>query len=406
MNITEKTNRGTFFNKIGVADMERIHSAVIGWMLSDECMAFDIAVRSDILNKLFGRGTDGVYTKIESHLEWEDIDILFLTEDRQGNKDCWVVENKIKSSQHSNQLDKYEDNINDDEKVQKKKKSFNGMFADCQKHFAFLTLIGEQAMSTSGKWLNVTYQKLVKLLTDNINELQDNADAVILREYYHTIQQLVDAAEEFTKNPHNYQNVFEDGWKAKEDKREMDCEDETSRFIRKNNLETIFQKMYFTEVLKEILSKCSVPYERWHVGETRGNADFAIHFYNYQDAAASGDFHFDMSFQAGTFKFAISRAYFDKEGKSEEYIKSVRAWEKDFKELQKAFPEYTRLNIGKSRARISISKNLKKDCKEWYLMDRKTFVEMSMKEFETTDKMRQYVIDIHENGSRPQINNT
>ena len=26
-----------FFNAIGVADMEKVHSAVIGWMLSDKC---------------------------------------------------------------------------------------------------------------------------------------------------------------------------------------------------------------------------------------------------------------------------------------------------------------------------------------------------------------------------------
>lgn len=388
MSTTEKTNRGTFFNKIGVADMERIHSAVIGWMLSDECMAFDIAVRSDILNKLFDRKTDGIYTEIKSYLEWEDIDILFVTEDSQGNKDCWVVENKIKSSQHSNQLDKYEDNIND-----KNKKSFNDMFADHQKHFAFLTLIGEQAKSKSGKWLNVTYQKLVELLTYNIKELQDNADAVILREYYHTIQLLVTAAEEFINNPRKYWNVFEDGWKAKENKHATDYEDDISRFIRMNNLETIFQKMYFTKVLNEVLDKCHVPYEKCHVGETRGNADFAIHFSNYPNPEED-DFHFDISFQAGTFKFAISRKYWN--DKSKENIDLVSAWTDDFEKLQKAFPEYSRFNKAKSRARISISKNLKKECEEWFQMDRVTFVEMIMKEFETADQMRKYVIDIHE----------
>lgn len=382
MNEIEKYHKSTFFNKIGMADMERVHSAVIGWMLSDECMAFDIAVRSNILNNLFfGSDTDKVYTKIESHIEWEDIDILFETEDSQGNKDCWVVENKIKTSQHSNQLKKYEGIINED-------------YPNSNKHFAYLTLIGETA-NKNDQWINITYHKLVQLLFESLKDLQNSTDAVILKEYYYTIQQLDNAVQEFIKNPGNYPNVFTDGCKSNKMKQYGTSElSELSRFIGMNNLETIFQKMYFTKVLDEVLDECSVPYEKWHVGETRGNADFAIHFDNYPNPKEKDDFHFDMSFQAGTFKFAISRSYWDK-GTSLEYIDSVRTWQVDFVELQKVFPEYNRFNNVKSRARISISKNLKKECK-WYQMDRKTFVEMIMKEFETAYKMRQYVIDIHE----------
>ncbi len=386
MNEIEKTNKGTFFNKIGMADMERVHSAVIGWMLSDECMAFDIAVRSNILNNLFfGSDTDKVYTKIESHIEWEDIDILFETEDSQGNEDCWIIENKIKTSQHSNQLKKYEDIINKN-------------YSNSNKHFAYLTLIGETA-SKNDQWINITYHKLVQLLSESLKDLQNSTDAVILKEYYYTIQQLDNAAQEFIKNPGNYPNVFTDGCKSNKIKRYGTSElSELSRFIRMNNLETIFQKMYFTQVLDEVLDECSVPYEKWHVGETRGNADFAIHFCNYPNASKSDDFHFDMSFQAGTFKFAISRAYFNEKGKSKKYIKSVLAWEEDFKKLQKAYPEYSRLNTGKSRARISISRNLgKEEGKEWYEgMDKKIFKSIVKQEFERAYEMRQKVIKIYE----------
>lgn len=384
MNKIEKTNKSTFFNKIGMADMERVHSAVIGWMLSDECMAFDIAVRSNILNNLFsGSDTDKVYTKIESHLEWEDIDILFETDDSQGNKDCWIIENKIKTSQHSDQLTKYEDIINKN-------------YQDSNKHFAYLTLIDEKASSESGLWRNVTYGRLVQLLSESIKDLQNSTDAVILKEYYYTIQQLDNAAQEFIKNPGNYPNVFTDGCKS--NKKKQYGTSELSRFIGMNNLETIFQKMYFKKVLDEVLDECSVPYEKWRVGETRGNADFAIHFDNYPNPKEKDDFHFSVSFQAGTFKFAISRAYFNEKGKLDEYIESVHAWEDDFEKLQKAFPKYNRLNTGKSRARISISWHIgKEEDKEWYeWMDKKTFKSIVKQEFETAYKMRQYVIDIHE----------
>lgn len=368
--------KGTFFDKIGIADMERVHSAVIGWMLSDECMAFDIEVRAKLLNVLYGYNADKRFTKIESLVEWKDIDILFLTEDNQGNKDCWIVENKIKTSQHSEQLKKYKKIIDKD-------------YPDCQKHFAYLTLIGETALNGSGDWINVTYHQLVQLLSENIHEFQDNADSVILREYYLTIQQLDNATMRFITSPQNYSSVFTDGWKSKEMKYAIDYKDETSRFIGMNNLETIFQKMYFTQVLKTILNGYADKYKYWHVGETRGNADFAIHFDNYLD-----DYHFDISFQAGTFKFAISRFYWT--DTSNKNIESVLAWKEYFIALQKAFPEYKRLNLAKTRARISISKNIKKQGEKWYLMDRESFTKIVEHEFEIAEKMCQHVIYLHE----------
>lgn len=124
------------------------------------------------------------------------------------------------------------------------------------------------------------------------------------------------------------------------------------------------------------------------MGETRGNADFAVHL---EDA---NGFQFDMSFQAGTFKFAISRSYWTDTSKAN--IASVLAWQDDFMKLQEAFPEYKRLNRAKSRARLSICKNLKEENKEWYLMDRATFAQIVRHEFEMAAIMRQRVIDIHE----------
>lgn len=100
-----------FFNAIGVADMEKVHSAVIGWMLSDKCNAFDIKEKSTLLCNLFQENVC-VFKTIIVQVEVYNIDILIETEDNLGNKECWVIENKIKSNQHSNQLDKYVDVIN------------------------------------------------------------------------------------------------------------------------------------------------------------------------------------------------------------------------------------------------------------------------------------------------------
>ena len=44
---------GSFFDKIGVADMEKVHSAVIGWMFSDDCCALNKQQKSELLCSLF-----------------------------------------------------------------------------------------------------------------------------------------------------------------------------------------------------------------------------------------------------------------------------------------------------------------------------------------------------------------
>lgn len=368
-------SKGTFFNRIGIADMERVHSAIIGWMLSDECEAFCISVRSELLIKLFGYNANRIFTKIESLIEWKNIDILFFTEDNTGHKDCWVIENKIKASQHSNQLMKYVEIVNQD-------------YPDCQKHFAYLTLIGETALCNTDEWKNITYQQLEFFLQNNVQKLRDNTDAVILKEYYLSIVQLNHVVNTFIASPQQYPNVFTDGWKSKEQKYTICYKDDISKFIGNNNLETIFQKMYFTQVLNIILDKSEAKYSGWHVGESRGNAEIAVHLENWER-----EFQFDIAFQAGSFKFAVSRFYWT--DKSRENIESVLAWEDDFLALQKEFPGYNRLNKAKTRARISISKNFKVQEREWYLMDRDTLIEAIRHEFETAVIMCKRAIDIH-----------
>ena len=109
-----------FFDAIGVADMEKVHSAVIGWMLSDKCEAFGKErngriIRSELLQKIFGIKNDFEhYDSIDSILEWKNIDIIVVTNSGKKDEKCWVIENKIKSSQHSDQLTRYANIMNCD----------------------------------------------------------------------------------------------------------------------------------------------------------------------------------------------------------------------------------------------------------------------------------------------------
>ena len=75
-----------FFNAIGVASMEKIHSAMIAWILDDKndknivkeqseeslFATFPIEVRSDILCQMFGIEYKRPFESIQTHVEWND----------------------------------------------------------------------------------------------------------------------------------------------------------------------------------------------------------------------------------------------------------------------------------------------------------------------------------------------
>ena len=130
-----------FFDVIGVADMERVHSAVIGWMLSDQCNAFGTCpdgrrLRSELLQTIFKVKPNkwiNSFNTITSFVEWNDLDILIVTEYNNKHQ-YWVIENKVKSSQHSGQLDKYV------EFIQKK-------YPGAEQHFCLLSLIEEKPIA-------------------------------------------------------------------------------------------------------------------------------------------------------------------------------------------------------------------------------------------------------------------
>lgn len=95
-----------FFDAIGVADMEKVHSAVIGWMLSDKCEAFGqngLEARSRLLQNIFKIDESeqiSVFKSIKAIIEWKNIDILVVTNSGEEDEKCWIIENKIKSTQH------------------------------------------------------------------------------------------------------------------------------------------------------------------------------------------------------------------------------------------------------------------------------------------------------------------
>ena len=67
---------GSFFDRIGVADMEKIHSAVIGWIFSDDCKALTNQQKSELLCSLFHVNPSQTFNSFVVEVEHHDIDIL------------------------------------------------------------------------------------------------------------------------------------------------------------------------------------------------------------------------------------------------------------------------------------------------------------------------------------------
>ena len=311
-----------FFEFIAAADAEKVHSQTIGWIFSKECGVFDDTEKSKILNELvFGEGKfQEDFRPANVSVEINDIDILI------ENKD-WiiVIENKIKSSEHSNQLHKYEyitaSNIefaiesyenwksiefsqefktkylapNLDKKSRKKLlinwergsqiklKDFacfenrDLKYCDKKSKYLYLTLVDEKPKSEN--WISVSYQKLYKILhkyfTDKQNLISDNI--AIVRAYLGTIENLSTAASLFLKNPKDYKFVFVEGKTSKKNLKVNDLtKNNAGNYIKKLQLETLLQKWFYTTIVdliinnqdeSDILGKVN-----FNIGETRGKA--------------------------------------------------------------------------------------------------------------------------------------
>lgn len=238
--------KSAFFDKICVADMEKVHSAVIGWMFSDNCQALDKKQRSEILCELFGVKPFVEFETIRVDVELHDIDILILTDEGTPNATCWVIENKVKSSQHCNQLDKYVKIVNGDIVKMGRSEHTITDYHNFNKHFCFLTLVGETSKCKEACWKNTTYKNLVDIL--NGISLSLNNDGVILSEYRQCITNLSDALDDFLNNHQAYEDVFIDGGKKKWDKVNIKGNGCFVKYLSDNGLETIFQKCFLSHI--------------------------------------------------------------------------------------------------------------------------------------------------------------
>lgn len=348
----------SFFEYIQIADSERIHSEFISWLLSPDCKSINEIDKFNFINNLFKLNETNQI--IKSGTEIDNIDIFIET-----NNYVLIIENKIKSSQHSNQLSRY-------------KKFVKDKYPRKQHRFVFLTLIQEQ--SNDNDWTNVSYNEI--LIELNKLNFSSNKHTLFVEDYILYLKRLLSALNDVISNTSIYKSVFENGSLKKSVKLQSKFANEIEKFIAKNQLETIFQKAFLTKLLEDERIKGF----NGSLTDTRGIAliDFPL-----KRNISIGDKRLYTTFiqiQGDNIKFAFAI--------QENYHKSNSKWITHIVSIFKSLKTqnefgFDKMNSPKSLAYVSISKKMKK---AYWNMDFEDIISMIISEISNGNKLSERLI--------------
>ena len=156
------------FDILKISRTEIRHSNVLAWLLdaNGNHMLGDYFFRN-VLRSILYNAEDGRYDKTKVLLfdlysfkvlrEHENIDLLLVSD---NEKAIIVIENKVGSSEHSNQLNRYRDYV-------------NKRYKDYYKMFVYLTSKGENP-SDEDNWSILSYDDLYKILDDVLAKKEIN----------------------------------------------------------------------------------------------------------------------------------------------------------------------------------------------------------------------------------------
>lgn len=234
-----------FFEYLQNASTEKVHSQMIAWIFSEDNQAITHQQKLEVLKELVGPKFSSHDTIRAVYTEKENVDIVIELGDQ-----LVVIENKIKISQHSNQLEKYYELI---ESWDSKKH-----------HYLFLSLVGEKPDHEA--WQKLTYKALQNAL-ENEKPTQ-HPHALLLKEYLSNLEYLNRSFNTFLKAPHRMVNVFTHSSLKKYKKIIDPTWTDEQKYVSRNNLETVFQKALFYQIAKDL----KVHFDRTYIMESRGVA--------------------------------------------------------------------------------------------------------------------------------------
>ncbi len=274
-----------FFEKLGLADKEKIHSQIISWLFSQELQLIDESTKSKLYSKLFKCELPKNYAV---YTEWKNMDVVFLDLTGDKPKEALVIENKLKSELHSNQLTKYYEKVKDKLDDAEVKKI----------HFRLLALYEPhdfQKQNINGNWGFVSYSEFHETLLHlfcgiNTQKSDENYfEYKILEAYKEYLEQLLNCIDVFVEEPKKYLTIYHNGNKSLDEKITSQFKgnegknkiSDLEQFVFRNNLETTFQKINLNFIANqklktanpELISKYDIG-----IGETRGSAliDFRV----------------------------------------------------------------------------------------------------------------------------------
>jgi len=348
----------SFFEHLRIADSERVHSEFLSWLLSPECEAITDCQRNELIERIFKlRETRQV---IGAGTEINNVDIFIET-----NNSILIIENKIKSSQHSNQLFRYKELVKKD-------------YPNKEHRFIFLTLIQEQKVDND--WVHISYCDILEQLSKM--KLSTNRHAAFVEDYILYLQKLLSVLNDVILKPKEYPNVFKNGSLKKSDKLLLEFGNKKEEFISKNQLETIFQKAFLTKLLENE----EIRIFRGFLTDTRGTA--LIDFPLKRDISIGGRRLYTtfIQMQGDNIKFAFAI--------QENYLDSKREWISQIIDIFKGFKsqklsDYKKINSPKSLAYVSISKKMNRP---YWTMELEEIISMIKSEIKIGHELTQRLI--------------
>lgn len=337
-----KEIKESFFDNLGISGVEKIHSAMISWIFSKNCTCLTNLEKSLLLNKIFDLGDKLDYTFIKSYTEVNHMDVFIETD-----KSYFIIENKIKSSEHSKQTEEY-------------RKSWEKENSNLPTKYLFLTLINETAVDSN--WKNCTYSSLSDYLEDLLKTKKSQSESeIILKAYSQTIKNLKIVSEEFIDDFSSYPEVFKEGSKTKSQKASgNNKENKIMQYISDHQLETIFQKLFFRRLWSK--NDFLMRYKEKNKIELTHKGNSLAGYFDSHGKMESGffikeipntDFTVSLSLHHSSIIIRIQKEgenYWD--SKKEEIFDLEKSFKPFFKELKYS------VGIGKSKAILSASKKI------------------------------------------------
>lgn len=188
------TGKFNIFDVLKISRTEIRHSNVLGWLLdANENHGLGDSFLKGILQRLVENDSDGRYDVFKillldmysfcGYREWKNIDILLVSEEE---KTVIAIENKVGSHEHSNQLNRYREILEND-------------YSDYHRIYVFLTSDGKDPSDVEN-WDILTYSDIVEVLERVYERMDLQSDvALMIRNYIEIVrrdivedQQLID----------------------------------------------------------------------------------------------------------------------------------------------------------------------------------------------------------------------